>query len=406
MTLRPKNAFFIVTFFGGLFVIFYTSNYTKSDQPQVAYSNSHPIPSASFYIAREREKSSNITTVLVWTQYFSENPFIVAGYGSVDFVVCSNTCVITVDRNRLETSTAVIFNWRDIDLHDMPVKYLHQKWILYNQESPEHTYVREAHGLDLFDCCPSFDYILSYRRDSELPAPYGIITQKPNSENYRPLRTSRGLNFKTKYRMAAWFVSNCDTPGKREDFVRKLQDTIDVDIYGICGKLECQPKTPPGATYFHMQSNTCFQMVERDYFFYLSFENSLCKDYVTEKLFNIMEYNVIPVVFGKANYSDIFPPNSLIEALSFESPAQLGRYLVKVSQNETLYRSYLEWKKTSYIRTWNFGGVVKDICTVCHHLFGEGKDDHERKNLSPAYQRRDWKTWWFDEGNCSSWRKR
>lgn len=33
-------------------------------------------------------------------------------------------------------------------------------------------------------------------------------------------------------------------------------------------------------------------MLERDYKFYLSFENNFCRDYVTEKLFNILQLQV------------------------------------------------------------------------------------------------------------------
>ena len=35
-------------------------------------------------------------------------------------------------------------------------------------------------------------------------------------------------------------------------------------------------------------------MMEQKYFFHLSFENSFCKDYITEKFFNVMKYNIIP----------------------------------------------------------------------------------------------------------------
>ena len=35
-------------------------------------------------------------------------------------------------------------------------------------------------------------------------------------------------------------------------------------------------------------------MLNNTYKFYLALENSVCQDYVTEKFFNILQYNVIP----------------------------------------------------------------------------------------------------------------
>ena len=46
----------------------------------------------------------------------------------------------------------------------------------------------------------------------------------------------------------------------------------------------------------------CWEMAERDYFFYLSFENSICKDYVTEKFFNAMDQNILPITLGGTDY--------------------------------------------------------------------------------------------------------
>ena len=60
----------------------------------------------------------------------------------------------------------------------------------------------------------------------------------------------------------------------RLDYARELSKHIGVDIYGSCGSKRC-PRT----------SQHCFDMLNKDYKFYLSFENSNCKDYITEKFF-------------------------------------------------------------------------------------------------------------------------
>ena len=36
---------------------------------------------------------------------------------------------------------------------------------------------------------------------------------------------------------------------------------------------------------------------------FFSLQNSVCEDYVTEKFFNILDYNIIPVTYSGANFS-------------------------------------------------------------------------------------------------------
>ena len=71
---------------------------------------------------------------------------------------------------------------------------------------------------------------------------------------------------------------------------------MQVDIYGKCGNLTCQ----------HGNAS-CLEMLEADYKFYLAFENSNSKDYITEKFFvNSLQNNVIPIVMG-AMPKDLLP---------------------------------------------------------------------------------------------------
>ena len=58
-----------------------------------------------------------------------------------------------------------------------------------------------------------------------------------------------------------------------------------MDVFGRCGTMKC-PK------------DKCDEYLSNNYMFYLSFENSLCMDYVTEKFFNILQDDILPVVLG------------------------------------------------------------------------------------------------------------
>ena len=83
----------------------------------------------------------------------------------------------------------------------------------------------------------------------------------------------------------AWIVSHCHTSSDREDYVEELQKFLPVDVYGRCSAKKC-PK------------NDCYKFIGDNYMFFLSFENSLCKDYITEKFFLAMKQNVLPIVLG------------------------------------------------------------------------------------------------------------
>ena len=50
---------------------------------------------------------------------------------------------------------------------------------------------------------------------------------------------------------------------------------------------------------YTLDQDPCFTMVNSRYKFYISFENSICKDYITEKTYNALKLNTIPIVLGK-----------------------------------------------------------------------------------------------------------
>jgi alpha-1,3-fucosyltransferase len=123
-------------------------------------------------------------------------------------------------------------------------------------------------------------------------------------------------------------------------------------------------------------------MLEKKYKFYLSFENAICTDYVTEKFYQILQKDVVPVVFGGGQYSRIAPPNSYIDASQFTGPKQLAKFLKMVAANDTLYAEYLEWKKDYVVAEAGLPQMGRNgFCDLCRKLHRD-KRENSQPNLA------------------------
>ena len=131
-------------------------------------------------------------------------------------------------------------------------------------------------------------------------------------------------------------------------------------------------------------------MVERDYKYYLSLENSVCKDYVTEKMFDALKHNVIPVVLGGANYSSIFPERSFINMNEFRSMKSLAHFLLELSKNTKEYMKYFNWQ-TEYSIQNTKEDNNQAHCQLCDFL--HNGNSRVVANLSD---------WWVKQGNCGN----
>ena len=250
----------------------------------------------------------------------------------------------------------------------------HQKWLFYHTEAP-----RMNHFRHLTRYLTSFNITLTYSSKADIMKPYGAclpnretIENDPSSvtqyikklygasANTAPWlsRESPYLQYNRaagKTRLVAWMVSECARPSKRDEYVKLLQRFIPVDIYGKCGNMTCLPRL----------SKKCDQLLNKTYKFYLAFENNLCPEYITEKVYRRLREDVVPIVLGSAEYEKYLPAHSYISIRDFSSPRELAKYLDILDRNDTLYNEYFHWKKKYTCHNTPPGLSLE--CLVCRH---------------------------------------
>ncbi|CAH8875883.1 unnamed protein product [Trichobilharzia szidati] len=262
-----------------------------------------------------------------------------------DVTKCSvNNCVLLNDTNL----------WPEADLILIPNSIYphgerpeHQAWVAFEYEAPVHS--RLSYQLN-----NKINFTATYRFDSTVRTPYGMYTPNnyANNGNSFKRRQDDPRNMAAgKSRAVAWIVSNCNSHSPRYLYANELAKHIAVDIYGKCGRLVCR-------------DSYCFDLLRYHYKFYLSFENALCQDYITEKFFfNALMNNVLPVVMGASieEYQKVAPPHSFIHVDEFDSPEELAEYLKYLDKNDTAYNEYFAWHDKGVVSMWS----SKPECEFC-----------------------------------------
>lgn len=285
---------------------------------------------------------------------------------------CPYTCQITTDKQLYNISNAVIFVVDLLGGGELPQKLPNQVWIFAQYESTN--YLLKEFGSkfltenNMRKYNNKVNWTISYRRDSDFPFVHGVYNVKKRTDVDKKVKNSS-----TSKRGIAWFVSHCSTTSKRESYVRSLQKSISVDIYGSCGKLKppkgC-PKTRDVAIRecWGLVKSQCYDILDKKYLFYLSFENAICKDYVTEKgLHHVTQHNIIPIMRGGANYSLFSPPRSYIDTKDFSSIGQLSSYLKSVENDPGLQKQFVEWKR-NYVSGYATESWRGNMCNICRRL--------------------------------------
>jgi len=94
----------------------------------------------------------------------------------------------------------------------------------------------------------------------------------------------------------------------------------------------------------------------------------MCRDYITEKFFDTMKYDIIPVVLAGdiRDYKFYLPSSGYINALDFETPKLLAEFLAALGSDKSRYNTYFEWKK--YLRYNSEHPIQGFLCEMCIKL--------------------------------------
>lgn len=273
-------------------------------------------------------------------------------------------CILTANRNFIEKADAILIHHRDIawDASNLPwfPHPPHQKWIWMNSESPSNT--AWIPGLnDLFNVS------LGYRRDADISVPYGsLIPVHDGFEDFVDFLPSE------KDKLVCWIVSNYKPEHRRVQYYEQLSKYVQIHVYG---------------EFFERRvSEQEYKDIISSCKFYLSFENSAHKDYITEKLFNTLDLGAVPIVFGpsRKNYECFIPGDAFIHVDDFPSMRALAKHLFLLHRDQTLYLRYFRWRRHFRVKTAYF--PVEHSCRSCEYI----RQNRQYQVLTNLYQ------WYWD----------
>ncbi|KAM9356778.1 4-galactosyl-N-acetylglucosaminide 3-alpha-L-fucosyltransferase 9-like [Symphorus nematophorus] len=291
--------------------------------------------------------SVNLSKPLLLLWFWPENKMF-------DFQDCQkifkiDSCNLTDDRSLYSRAQAVLLFHRAIkdDLSNLPTspRARFQKWIWFNMDPPTKT--RRIEGIQ-----GMFNLTMSYRSDADIHVRWKV-TRRNNQE--------KEFVLPKKERLLCWIVDNSDLDtksGQRYDYYRELVKHIKVDVFN-----GTSDEFSKGENYFQTISSCKF---------YLSFEDSIHKDYITETFNGPLAAGTVPVVLGpsRQNYEDFAPGSSFIHVNDFPEAAKLAEFLLKLDKDNKAYMRYFDWRQfyTARRHLMEKHEFALAICQACYHV--------------------------------------
>lgn len=279
-------------------------------------------------------------SILLWHWPFGRS-YSLSGNKCLDMYGIGH-CFLTDDRSTYPAADVVVFHHQELSngLSTLPMhlpRPAGQRWVWLSMEPPiNNANVKQLSGV--------FNWTMSYRRDADIPVPYGKTLPGAGMQGFH---SALNRSF-----LACWVVSKSKPNQTRVDVYQSLKKYIPIHVYG-----KWKNKPLPDDRLLPTISNCLF---------YLSFENSEAKDYISEKLWrNAFQAGAVPVVLGpsRATYEAVAPPHSFIHVADFKRAAELAAYLNHLAEDKQAFEEYFKWHKTHRIKIYT--DWRERLCQIC-----------------------------------------
>lgn len=275
-------------------------------------------------------------------------------------VACDDVkCDVSVKRGMKNNMNvrAFLFYGTEFEFSPLPLPRLpHHIWALEHDESPKNNEFIFSHE----EVMSLFNFTSTFKRESSYPISTMAL---PSLEWLQSkeffLASGEKNNLQTTKGLApVIFVhSDCHVPSGRDTYLKLLQKFIQVDVYGRCGSNKDLPSELQGMEKY--QDKAFFSFIAQ-YKFAFAFENAVCEDYMTEKLWRPLHLGVVPIVFGSPKVKEFLPSDkSALVVEDFGSVEELAEKIKLLDDNDFMYDEYTGFK-TDGITNKNLLRVVND----------------------------------------------
>lgn len=176
-----------------------------------------------------------------------------------------------------------------------------------------------------------FDFSISFKPQSKTNFYLPNYIRKYGFNHYYSL--NKFIKPKKKEKFCCYVATN--NVKKRNNFFKRLNAVKQVDSGGKCLN-NLGYRAPRGEKYFQFINS---------YKFMITFENYSQKGYNTEKIYNALYSNTVPIYWGDPTIKNHFNEKSFINYNDFKNEKELIGFILEVDNDDNLYQSFFQEEK-------------------------------------------------------------